>query len=312
MRQYFAYRCLLILVLFAGFGFKSQGLEPSDCGHLPGFEPLSLVAKGGMGVIYRTLRVGHGVPIAIKMLSHSNLDVPEYRIRFRHEFDIMRRLSHHPNVAHVFEYGIEGNMLYMAMELVDGRNLKQKLDQDGPMSSLQVAEIFLQVTDALTAMQQAGIAAHRDVKLHNIMTTDSGQVKILDFGLARLKDDPILEAMEGADEIFGTAYYVAPEMILKKSERKGDIRSDLFSMGICMYEMLTGGRPFEARDTEKVLNKIIRGDFIPLTTYYPDVHPQMVTIVHTLMAHDPNQRFQNAQHVSMALKLAIRSISHTP
>ncbi len=243
---------------------------PLDSGtRLGPYQISTLLGTGGMGEVYQARDERLNRMVALKLLPAELVADPERRRRFIQEAQLASSLQH-PNIITIFDVGSADQGEYLAMELVRGRTLDQVIPQKG-FRLQEALRYAIQITDALSAAHGAGIV-HRDLKPGNIMVTDQGQIKILDFGLATLTEHaPTTAADEtrvlseapktGAGTILGTVAYMSPE---QAEGRKVDARSDIFSFGSILYEMLSGKRAFRADSTPGTLAAVINLEPQPL------------------------------------------------
>ena len=223
------------------------------------------IGAGGMGVVYRATDTKLNRDVAIKVLPAAFAEAPHRRTRFEREAQLLAALNH-PNIAAIYGLERENGVDYLVLEYVPGESLAEKLAR-GPLPVEEAIELAIQIADALDAAHESGVI-HRDLKPANIMVTADGQVKVLDFGLAKafaedpsgddLSDSPTLSARatrEGV--ILGTAVYMSPE---QARGRPVDKRTDIFAFGSVLYEMLTGRRAFQGEDVSDTLAAVIRAD----------------------------------------------------
>ena len=206
---------------------------------IAGFEVQELLGAGGIGQVHAAIDPSLGREVAIKSLRPELVSDGSFVDRFRAEAVNLARLNH-PNVATLFSLVSEGSNLFMVMELVRGKSLEEVLEaRKSPLGVRESIALVSQAAEGLAYAHEMGVI-HRDIKPANLMVTDSGRVKIMDFGIARLQGS---QRMTRDGSIVGTLAYISPEQ-LKGAE--GDQRSDLYSLGIVFYELLTGKPPFEA------------------------------------------------------------------
>jgi hypothetical protein len=274
------------------------------------YQFLEKLGAGGMGDIYKAQDTRLNRFVAIKVLSTASSGEPERRRRFVQEAQAASALNH-PNIITIHDILSEGGSEYMVMEFVAGKTLSDLIPKGG-LRFPQALKIAVQMTDALTIAHNAGIV-HRDLKPANVMVTDSGLVKILDFGLAKLTDaGPISTTSFGTDEtqtiaespltvegsIIGTVSYMSPEQAQGK---KVDTRSDIFSFGVVLYEMVTGARAFPGDNALSTLSAILRDEARPMAEVAPDIPPQIEQVVKRCLRKSPDDRWQSMQLVNAAL-----------
>jgi serine/threonine protein kinase len=260
---------------------------------------------GGMGIVYEAEDIRLARQVALKFLPEELAGDPEAARRLQREAQTIAGLNH-PNICTVYEVDEHEGSAFIAMERVDGTNLKVHMARK-PMSTPEVVDIALQITGALDAAHAAGIV-HRDIKPGNIVVSSTGQVKVLDFGLARRfmlpqTREPVSTGSTVLGRPVGTANYMAPERILQMPL---DPRSDLFSLGVVIYEMATGRLPFGGASPSETVTNILDKDPISLTDLSPDRPPQLERIVARLLIKMPEQRYQSATELRAALSAVSR------
>lgn len=257
-----------------------------------------------MGVVYKARDRRTGREVALKVMQQGMRASAEKRARFLREGEAARRI-HHPNVARCYELGeLElqngKKALFLALEFVPGRDLYQRLSFE-ELSQRQVADAGRQLADGLAAIHAAGVL-HRDLKSTNVKLSRDGRAKILDFGLAKILDGADDEAgnvyQSSVGTVLGTAHFSAPEQLLSEQL---DERSDLFSLGVILYQMTSGRLPFRGETVRDLLAEIKAGP-APLRDLAPGVSPQLEEIILRLLAYSREDRFKNAAELSLALR----------
>ncbi|TMQ60206.1 MAG: tetratricopeptide repeat protein [Candidatus Eisenbacteria bacterium] len=257
--------------------------------HVSHYKIESTLGQGGMGVVYLATDDLLQRRAALKFLPPELSQDPEARRRFLNEGRAAATLSH-PNAAVLFEVGTEGNEMFLAMEYVPGATLRE-LVASGPLSWNEVLEMSLQILGALREAHAKGIV-HRDIKGANIKRTPEGRIKVMDFGLAKIIGG---STMTRSDAILGTASYMSPQQIVGQEV---DGRSDLFSLGVVMYELLTGRLPFVGDQSVAVAHAILHEDPITIRELMPEVPADLEHIVFKAMMKNPRERYQSAEEMA--------------
>ena len=269
------------------------------------YEVQELIGRGGMADVYRGMDARLGRDVAIKVLKSTLNTDQASRDRFRQEAMSASQMAH-PTVVRVFDAGDEPESRepgvvspttpYIVMEYVEGRLLSDIIRR-GILDESSALGVTDGVLNALEVSHQAGII-HRDIKPANIMITRTGGVKVMDFGIARALAQQVTSAHQ-TSSILGTALYLSPE---QARGEESDARSDLYSVGVVLYEMLAGRPPFEGESPVAVAYQHISGEVPPVRLQNPKVTPGTAKIVHTLLSKDPSERFRSATEVREALK----------
>lgn len=260
-----------------------------------------LIGTGGMADVYRAKDNLLGRTVAVKILHPQFAKDPVFIQRFRHEAQAAANLSQ-PQIVNVYDWGIEGEVYYLVMEYVQGRDLKSLIKQGGPLMPERAVEIAIAITEALEAAH-AGEIVHRDIKPQNIIVTNDNDIKVMDFGIARSAGG---SAMTQTGTIMGTAQYISPE---QAQGQAADPRSDLYSLGIVLYEMLTAKVPFDGETPVSIAYKHVREDPLPPSMINPDVSPELEAVVMKALAKNPENRYQNAVEMRADLE---RLLEGTP
>jgi eukaryotic-like serine/threonine-protein kinase len=250
---------------------------------------LELVGVGGMGMVYKAEDEQLGLPVAVKVL-RPDLTLDARRIeRFKQELVLARQVSH-PNVVRIHDLGVDGELVFLTMDFVAGRPLDELLADEGRLAPERAAGIARQIAAALAAAHDAGVV-HRDLKPGNVLIDDSGRAAISDFGIARSLAGPG-PTLPGT--VVGTLDYLSPEQA-----RGGEVdgRTDLYALGILLYEMLTGELPFAGGTAAEVLAQRLTGATRDLRATPAEVPRQLVAVVRRLLQRDPARRYQSAREV---------------
>jgi eukaryotic-like serine/threonine-protein kinase len=272
------------------------------------FRVLEKVGTGGMGSVYKASQPAMNRMVAIKILHPKLAGRKDLTSRFRREARAMSQLTH-PNTAKVFMYGEaeEDGSLYIVMEMLEGRNLNQTVRKEGPMPAERAIPILIQVCGALQEAHDLGIV-HRDLKPENIFLSRQGGIedypKVLDFGLAKVTErqmqpGSVILTQEGM--VFGTPEFMSPE---QAQGRILDARSDIYSLAVILYEVLTGKLPFSARTPMEYIQKHVMEPAIPLNQRVPErVFPKgLEDVLARALKKKPDERFQSAAEFGEALR----------
>ncbi|GAA3691007.1 Stk1 family PASTA domain-containing Ser/Thr kinase [Nonomuraea antimicrobica] len=252
----------------------------------------SRIARGGMATVYLALDIRLDRTVALKVMHRSLAEDPAFVRRFIGEAKSVASLSH-PNVVHVFDQGTDNDIVYLSMEYVPGRTLRDILRERGRLPAREALEIMIPVLAALGAAHQAGMV-HRDVKPENVLMTDDGRVKVVDFGLAR--------AIEATNQtrtgmMIGTVGYMAPEQVTMGA---ADVRSDVYAAGIMLFELVTGQQPYDGETPMAVAYRHVHDTVPPPSSVAPDVPPLIDTLVGHATAREPHERPADATALLVA------------
>ena len=261
-----------------------------------------LIARGGMATVYRATDTRLGRTVALKILAGTLVTEPGFVERFVHEARAAAALTH-PNVVAVHDQGIWNEFPFLVMEYVSGSTVRDALRQHGPFTSAHALQIVQSVLLGLSAAHDAGFV-HRDIKPENILVTPEGHVKVTDFGLARFIHSAPLDSATGA-VLLGTMAYLSPEQVQQKQI---DQRSDVYSTGIMLFELLTGTVPFSGGAALDVALMHVNQEVPPPSALQPDVPPAVDHVVLTATRKSPNDRFQSARAFHDAVVRASQAV----
>ncbi|MBL0314038.1 MAG: serine/threonine-protein kinase [Holophagaceae bacterium] len=280
----------------------------SKLGH---YEILAPIGAGSMGQVYKAKDTRLDRDVAVKVLSPDLANNPDALARFEREAKAVAILNH-PNILGIYNFGREGETTYAVMELLEGESLRMRLNQ-GPLPLRTALDLGKQMAIALAAAHDKGLI-HRDLKPGNIWITKEGRLKILDFGLVKLVnpsisafqsisvnqvDAPSQESQTKKGMILGTLGYMSPEQVRGVMV---DARSDIFSFGAVLFEMLTGKQAFARDNASDTLAAILRDDFVDVAETRNLIPPELLSILHHCIEKNPEQRFQSAHDVAFALE----------
>ncbi len=260
------------------------------------YRVLELLGRGNMGVVYKALDVNLDRPVAVKVMSAEVRNDPDFVERFRQEARLQGALNH-PNVALLFDYFIHDGAPVAVMEFIDGESLEQMIKRRGPIPAHECLPLFRQALAGVAAAHRAGIV-HRDLKPSNLMVTRDRVVKVMDFGIA--KRQGVAGATKVSSTSIGSPLYMAPEQILGRAV---DCRTDIYSLGLTLYQLLSGRPPFNPRGKAEfvLLNAHVNDLPEPPTVYCADIPQPLVDAVMRALAKDPQARFQSADEFLRAL-----------
>lgn len=276
------------------------------------YKILEKIGSGGQGTVYKALDTKLNRVAVIKVLPPELTSKTANFKRFEREAQLCSQLDH-ANICTIYDFSESNGTFYIAMQYIDGKNVRQ-LVGGRPLSISSALSIAIQVTDALAYAHSKNII-HRDIKAGNVMVTESGQAKILDFGLAKLLEDELEEQTRGHDKSeitelgipYGTATYAAPEQA--RGER-ADARSDIFSTGVLLYEMLTGIWAFQGKTVIDVRHQVLYGKPKPIAEMRRDeAPPQLQVIIDKALAKDPKDRYQKISQMRDDLRAVLQEVS---
>ena len=284
---------------------ESENLEGRELGS---YKVISLLGMGGMGKVYLAKDTRLERTVAIKVLASEKMADAERKRRFLQEARAASALNH-PNIVTVHDIATDSGTDFLVMEYIPGQSLHKRITPKG-MAPREAIGYATQIVSALAAAHAAGIV-HRDIKPANVLVTDKGQVKVVDFGLAKLSDPETKtgskteppRTMEGV--ILGTAAYMSPE---QASGKLVDARSDIFAVGVVLYEMLTGRRVFDRGTVLATLGAVMYEEPAPLSSLIKGITPDLERLLERCLRKDPDRRIQTMAD----LKVALEELYDTP
>jgi eukaryotic-like serine/threonine-protein kinase len=271
---------------------------------------VSKIAAGGMGVVYRAYDEHLDREVALKVLPPGTISSDESRKRFRHEAVALAKLNH-PNIETVHEFGSQEGTDYLAMELIAGQTLSEKL-REGPFEEHEILRLGSQIANGLGAAHERNII-HRDIKPGNLMIMPDGRLKILDFGLAKLVQpavatDLTLSVETDTGKLVGTIPYMSPEQVRGQAV---DPRTDIFAAGAILYEMATGQRPFPQSRSVELMAAILHKNPDPPSSFNAALSPGLESVICKTLEKNPESRYHTARELKAALE-GISATSHRP
>jgi serine/threonine protein kinase len=268
------------------------------------YEVRALLGAGGMGEVYLAFDHDLEREVAIKVLRDGSSETGQHLRRFMQEAKADSGF-HHPNVAHVYEIGSHDDLRFIAMEMVEGETLRARLER-GPMAIDDALDIAIQVAAGVGAAHKAGIV-HRDIKPENVIITPDGYAKVLDFGLAKLRElggedaATLLKTTPGV--AMGTLGYMAPEQLVGGNVMPA---ADVFSLGVVLYEMVAGRRPFDGTTSTDIVSAILSKSPPLLHELRPDVPPKLQAVIAKSLAKSADERYRDAGELHEQLRMISR------
>ncbi len=262
---------------------------------LGGYQLEEEIGRGSMGMVYRGKQIALGREVAVKVLSRALVKDASYVARFIREAQIIAGLNH-PNIVQIFDAGQQNGLLYFVMEYVQGPTLASVLHLDGCIPQHLAAEYAAQIADALDFAYRERNVIHRDIKPENLMLDRWGKIKVMDFGLARAIGH---QKITVAKTLVGSIYYASPEQVWGYPL---DNRSDIYALGVVLYEMVTGQRPFIGRSMPELTQAIVSGPLRPPSLLVPDLLPELEQIILIAMSRERDQRYGQAMLMAQDLR----------
>ena len=266
------------------------------------FEITDKLGEGGMGEVWLARDIRLGRMVALKILPPARAESEDRRRRFEDEARAASALNH-PGIAHIYDVGEADGIHFIAMEHVDGESIDHRMAR-APLTTAEIVDLGARLADALAAAHGQGVT-HRDIKPSNLMITAEGRLKVLDFGLAKLRPgfgkgggEATTQTMTQPGVVMGTVQYMSPEQALGK---EADHRSDLFSTGVVLYEMATGRLPFRGSTPTETITEIVRSEPEPVSDLSPATPPELERIIRKCLEKDASSRFQSARELAVDL-----------
>ncbi|WP_049723453.1 serine/threonine-protein kinase [Gilvimarinus polysaccharolyticus] len=270
--------------------------EPSERRKIGHYEVVSELGRGGMGTVYRAYESSLNRYVAIKVLAPHLADDQELVLRFAREAKSVAALNH-PNIVHIYYTGDDNRIPFFVMECVEGDTITDLLAERGVFSPDKAAKMILQAAKGLAAAHQSGII-HRDIKPSNLMVDSTGTLKIADFGIALARDSS--DNLTATGHFVGTTGYVSPEIFKGHTV---DARSDIFSLGVVLFEMLAGRKPFDDDSPMGQMLQVVEHPAPNIHDLNPAVDAELQKILAKMIAKDPEERYQNCDQLAADIRL---------
>ncbi len=258
------------------------------------YQLLHKLGTGGMAVVYRAYDRMLERPVAIKLLRQDFSGDEDFRERFRQEARAAANLSH-PNIVTVHDFGFDSGRIFIVMELVPGADLKSLIKQRGKFSVDEAINLIVQACEGIGYAHRAGLV-HCDVKPHNMLVTPDGRLKVTDFGIARALAS--IQPDEQSEVVWGSPQYFAPEQAAGQAPSPA---SDVYSLGVILYEMLAGRLPFTAKDAEELARLHREVAPVPPSRYNSEISPELEQILLKVLSKEPSQRYRSADQLGRVL-----------
>ncbi len=265
------------------------------------FKVGELLGEGGFAAVFRVRQPALNRDVAVKVLDLGQTPSPGLAERFVREARTSAQLEH-PHIVPIYKVGgYKNEVLYIVMRCVDGPSLRQLIERYQRLSVADAARIARQVADALGCAHAHGVV-HRDVKPDNILLDGAGHVLVTDFGIAKAAQQASVSQLTTEGMVVGTPHYMSPE---QATGERVDARSDIYALGIVLYQLLTGDPPFDGESAQSILMKQATADPVPIRRVRGDVPPALAAVLDRMLAKDPAERYQSAEELSHALVAAL-------
>ncbi len=276
--------------------------DQPEWGQLGQYQLLEKLGEGGMGQVFKARHQLMDRIVALKVINKKHLDNPEAVLRFHREIRALAQLDH-PNIVRAHDADQVDDRHFLVMEYIEGTNLAKLVRRQGPLAVAQACAYIQQAGAGLQHAHEHGLV-HRDIKPSNLIVTSSGQIKVLDLGLAKLREEqPVGDELTAAGQLMGTLDYMAPEQW--EDTHAVDIRADIYSLGCTLYHLLTGKPPFGGPEYNSALKKMKAHAEVavpPIRERRPDVPDTLAAVVHRMLAKNPAQRYATPAEFSAALQ----------
>ncbi len=258
------------------------------------YQVLQQIGAGGMAIVYLTRDLNLQRQVAVKQLRHDFAKDAEFRVRFLQEARAAANLVH-PNLVTIYDFGRDPQDVYIVMEYVEGTDLKTLIRRRSPMPHPEAVRMMLQICDGVGYAHRAGLV-HCDLKPHNILISNSERIKITDFGISRAL--ATINPDEQLEVVWGSPQYFSPEQAAGTAPSPA---SDVYSLGVILYEMLTGRLPFEATEPEMLAELHQLAPVVPPSTYDPSIPPELDQILAKVLSKEPAARYRTADQLGQVL-----------
>ena len=264
------------------------------------YKIIKQLGTGGAGLVYLAEHPSFKIPVAIKVLDKSVCDNLNNSRRFIREAQLAASVTH-PNILRIFDAGLHESQLYYVMEYVDGGSVAQTMEDQGLcFTEAECFEVALAITSALKEAHKSSIV-HRDIKPDNIMCTKDGEYKLADLGLAKIHDQELSTAsLTGIHSAMGTPYFMPPEQAL--DAKQADIRSDIYALGVSLYQLSTGKLPFTGKNATQIFHQQINKNPLSPQILEPKLSDHFTQIILTCLQKNPDDRFQNPTELELVLR----------